>query len=205
VLSLYDFEKCFAMSLKNLTMGLLAFSLSAASNPGVAQDIQPKIENERVTIFDAAGTLPRADRDFIVVPLARKGSAEFHHMGDIPGKTGSRAIVIELSDSSSKVYPNNSGYPNAFPRPRAKRLFENERVIVWSYSWKLGEPTPMHFHDKDVVVVYEDDTTLKSTTLDGASVINHYQAGEVRFNRGDRTHTELLVKATGSALMVELK
>jgi hypothetical protein len=63
----------------------------------------------------------------------------------------------------------------------------------------------MHFHDKDVVVVYEDDTTLKSTTLDGDSVTSRYQAGEVRFNRGDRTHTELLVKDKGSAVIVELK
>jgi hypothetical protein len=193
------------MPLNSFTMLLLALSLSAASDLGVAQDIPPKIDNERVAVFDAAGTLPRADHDFVVVPLARKGSAEFHHMGDIPGKTGSRAIVIELKDSPPKTYSNNSGYPNAFPRPRAKRLFENERVIVWSYRWKLGEPTPMHFHDKDVVVVYEDDTSLKSTTLDGASVVNSYQAGEVRFNRGDRTHTELLVKDSGSAVIVELK
>jgi hypothetical protein len=189
----------------NFATVLVALSLSAASNLGVAQYLQPTIDNERVTIIDATDTLPRADHDFVVIPLAREGSAEYHHMGDIPGKTGSRAIVIELKDSPLKTYPNNSGYPGAFPRPRAKRLFENERVIVWSYRWKLGEPTPMHFHDKDVVVVYEDDTTLKSTTLDGTSVTNHYQAGEVRFNRGDRTHTELLVKAAGSAVIVELK
>jgi hypothetical protein len=193
------------MTLNNFARLLLAMSLSAASSLGVAQDIQPKIDNERVTVFDAAGTLRPADLDFVVVPLARKGRAEFHHKGDIPGRTGSRAIVIELKNSPSKTYPNNSGYPNAFPRPGVKKLFENERIIVWSYSWKLGEPTPMHFHDKDVVVVFEDDTTLKSTTLDGASVTNHYQAGEVRFNRGDRTHTELLVKDKGSAVMVELK
>jgi hypothetical protein len=189
----------------NFTTVLVALSLSAASNLGAAQDLQPMIDNERVSVFDATGTLPRAEHDFVVVPLARKGSAEYHHLGDIPGKTASRAMVIELKDSPLKTYPNNSGYPGAFPRPRAKRLFENERVIVWSYRWKLGEPTPMHFHDKDVVVVYEDDTTLKSTTLDGTSVTNHYQAGEVRFNRGDRTHTELLVKAAGSAVIVELK
>jgi hypothetical protein len=186
-------------------IGLLGLSLGAASNLGAAQDIQPTIDNERVAVFDAAGTLPRADHDFVVVPLARKGTAEFHHMGDVPGKTGSRAMIIELKDGPSKTYPNNSGYPNAFPRPRAKRLFENERIIIWSYRWKLGEPTPMHFHDKDVVVVYEDDTTLKSTTLDGKSVVSHYQPDEVRFNRGDRTHTELLVKDKGSAVMVELK
>jgi hypothetical protein len=189
----------------NFAAVLVALSLSAVCSLGAAQDLQPTIDNERVTVFDATGVLPRADHDFVVVPLARKGSAVYHHMGDIPGNTASRAIVIELKDSPLKPYPNSSGYPNAFPRPRVKRLFENERIIVWSYRWKLGEPTAMHFHDKDVVVVYEDDTTLKSTTLDGTSVVNHYQAGEVRFNRGDRTHTELLVKATGSAVMVELK
>lgn len=193
------------MRATHLPIGLLTLSLSAAFSLGAAQDVLPKIDNERVTVFDAVGNLPRADHDFVVVPLARKGRADYHHMGDIPGKTGTRAIVVELKDGPLKTYPNNSGYPSAFPRPRAKRLFENEKVIVWSYSWKLGEPTPMHFHDKDVVVVYEDDTTLKSTALDGTSVINHYQAGEVRFNRGDRTHTELLVTGAGSAVIVELK
>jgi hypothetical protein len=186
-------------------MGLLTLSLGAAASVGAAQDISPKIDNERVAVFDTTGSLPRADHDFVLVPLDRKGSAEFHHRGDIPGKTGSRAIIIELKDSPSKTYPNNSGYPNAFPRPGVKKLFENERVIIWSYRWKLGVPTPMHFHDKDVVVVYEDDTTLNSTALDGKSVVNHYEADEVRFNRGDRTHTELLVKDQGSAVMVELK
>jgi hypothetical protein len=198
-------ERCPGMTQNNFTTVFLALSLSAASNLGVAQDVQPKIDNERVTVFDAASTLPRAEHDFVVIPLASKGIAEFHHTGDIPGKAGSRAIVIELKDGPSKTYPNNSGYPNAFPRARAKKLLENERVIVWSYRWKLGQPTPMHFHDKDVVVVYEDDTTLKSTTLDGASVTSQYPAGEVRFNRGDRTHTELLVKDKGSAVIVELK
>jgi hypothetical protein len=183
----------------------LGLYLSGASSSGIAQDLQPKIDNDRVVVFDAEGTLPRADHDFIAVPLASKGSAEYHHASDIPGKPGSREIIVELKDSSLKSYPNNSGYPNAFPRPGSIRLFENERVIVWSYQWKLGEPTPMHFHNTDVVVVYEDDTTLKSTIVDGASVINHYEDGEVRFNRGDRTHTELLVKDKGSAVMVELK
>src|ERR1700691_387032 len=98
-----------------VTMGLLALSLSAGSNLSVAQEVQPKIDNERVAIFDAAGTLPRSDYDFVVVPLAAKGRAEFHHMGEIPGKTGARAIVVELKDSPLKRYSNTSGYPNAFP------------------------------------------------------------------------------------------
>ena len=78
-------------------------------------------------------------------------------------------------------------------------------MIVWSYRWNPGEPTPMHFHDKDVVVVYEEDTALRSTTPDGKGLINDYKEGQVKFNLRDRTHTETLVTGAGSAVMTELK
>ena len=63
----------------------------------------------------------------------------------------------------------------------------------------------MHFHDKDVVVMYLENTALKSTEPDGKSILNEYKSADIRFNRRDRTHTELLVRDTGSAIMTELK
>jgi hypothetical protein len=63
----------------------------------------------------------------------------------------------------------------------------------------------MHFHDKDVVVAYRYDGTLKSVTPDGASVLNAYRAGEIRFNRANRSHYEELTSARQSAVMMELK
>ena len=166
---------------------------------------QPIIDNERVTVWDVTSPLPPAEQDFVAVSLTRKGTAAFGHKGDTPGKPGERTIVIELKDHPVAPIPNKTGYPIAFPRPRVKKLLENNRVIVWSYHWKPGEPTPMHFHDKDVVVVYQEPTALKSTTPDGKSVDHEYADGEVRFNRRDRTHTELLVRGGGSAVMTELK
>jgi hypothetical protein len=56
---------------------------------------------------------------------------------------------------------NTSGFPNAFPRPNSRKLFENDNVVVWDYTWTTGVPTPMHFHDKDVVVVYLETGRLK--------------------------------------------
>ena len=165
----------------------------------------PIIDNERVTVWDTISTLPPAKHDFVAVSLSKKGTAILGHKGDIPGEPGAHTVVIELKDTVVPSLPNNSGYPNAFPRPHVVKLLENDKVIVWSYRWNPGEPTPMHFHDKDVVVVYEDDTALKSTTPDGKSVIHEYKFGDVNFNRGNRTHTELLVKDTGSAVMTELK
>lgn len=186
-------------------LALLTLLIGTAASPALAQGIQPVIDNERVAVWDTRNPLPPAEHDFVAVSLSRKGSAVFGHKGNIPGGAGSRTAVIELKDHGVAPIPNNSGYPLAFPRPRAKKLLENDRVIVWSYSWNLGEPTPMHFHDKDVVVVFEEDSALKSTTPDGKSVVNENKFGDIRFNRRDRTHTELLVRGAASAVIVELK
>jgi hypothetical protein len=172
---------------------------------GLGFAAQPIVDNDRVTVWDATGLLPRAEHDFVAVSLTKKGTALLGHRGDMPGKPGERTIVIELKDHPVAPLANKTGYPNAFPRPRVKKLLENDKVIVWSYRWNPGEPTPMHFHDKDVVVVYQEDTALKSTTPDGQSTINEYKDGQVKFNLRDRTHTELLIRGTGSAVMTELK
>lgn len=66
-------------------------------------------------------------------------------------------------------------------------------------------PTPMPYHDKDVVVVYRFDGSLKSTTPDGKSVVNDYEFDSIRFNKGDRVHFETLVSGQQSAIIMELK
>jgi hypothetical protein len=85
------------------------------------------------------------------------------------------------------------------------KLLETDRVVVWSYRWYSNDPTPMHFHDKDVVVVYEEETPLDSVTPDGKTVRNEYKFADVRFNRGNRIHYEVIARDTGSAVMTEFK
>jgi hypothetical protein len=172
---------------------------------GVLFLAQPALANERVTVWDTTGVMPPVQNDFIAVPLSRKGTAYFGHKGDTPGKAGARTVVIELKDHATAPFPNNSGYPLAFPRPRAKKLLENDKVIVWDYVWRPHEPTPMHFHDKDTLVVFEETGALQSTTPDGKSVVNEAKFGDIRFNRGNRTHTELLLRGHARAVITELK
>ena len=100
---------------------------------------------------------------------------------------------------------NKSAYPNAFPRPAARKLLENDRVIMWDYTWTPGQPTPMHFHDKDALVVYLKNGALKSTTPDGKSVVNPLTVGKTTFNARDRVHTETLVEGESRAIITELK
>ncbi len=194
---------------------LLGVTLSAASlaadeirakmMQAAALAVRSVIDNERVTVWDTTGELPAAAHDFVAVSLAQPGNAVFGHAGDTVGRAGSRTVIVELKDHPVSPIPNNSGYPNAYPRPRIEKILENDRVIVWRYRWNLNEPTPMHFHDKDVVVVYLEDTALKSTGPDGKSILNEYKSADIRFNRRDRIHTELLVREAGSAVITELK
>jgi len=184
------------------TIGLIFCALSVAA---LAQGAEPLIDNEHVTVWDTAAVLAPAKHDFVEVSLSRKGTASFGHQGDRPGKGGARTIVIELKDLPVVPLANDSGYPLAFPRKRVKKLLENSQVVVWDYIWRPGEPTAMHFHDKDAVVVFEAAGALKSVTPDGKSVVNESRFGDVRFSTRNRTHSEILVSGKAHAVITELK
>jgi len=133
---------------------------------------------------------------------AAKGSADSQEaITDTPA----HAIAVELKDVRVLPLKNTSGFADAFPREGGKKLLENDRVVVWDYSWTPGKPTAMHFHDKDVVVVYLGNGDLSSTTPDGKTVVNSYTFGQAKFNPRDRTHSELLVKGSQRVIAVELK
>src|SRR5258706_8148790 len=134
---------------------------------------------ERPTIGGPAGSIVRQTPNEIWVSL-----------------TPAKAIVITLKDKVVAPIANTSGFPNAFPRPGNIKVYEDARVIVWDYTWTLGKATPMHFHDKDVVVIYLDNGTLKSTAPDGKSVTNKRSPGDTFFNARDRVHTETLTDGT---------
>jgi hypothetical protein len=193
------------MTMRCMIMLLAALAAAPAFvTPALAADPAPVIDNERVRVFDTTAALPAMQDDFVAIAF-EKGTAVFGHAGETAGTDGARSIVIDLKNNPVPALANNSGYPNAYPRPHIEKLLENDRVIVWRYRWYLNDPTPMHFHDKDVVVVYLEDSPLQSTTPDGKSVVNEYKSGDIRFNKRDRIHTELVVRGSASAVITELK
>src|SRR5882724_4212842 len=178
---------------------LLCVALFQAGSPSAQK---PIIDNDRVAVWDVTGSAPAQPTVAVLVSL--KGNAAFLPKGFVPGVDG-RSIVIGLKDSPAPVYTNTTKYPLAFPRPGSKKILENDRVIVWDYTWTPDVATPMHFHDKDVVVVFLDDGDLKSTTPDGKETVNEYKPGTTRFNLGGRTHTETLIRGKQRAIITELK
>jgi hypothetical protein len=192
------------------------------------------IDNERVTVWDvvfAKGKptgMRRHKYDTVGIDLAdatvkvgsqrgsstttntRMGQVFFVQKASVDSQEGTsdtprHAIMIELKDLAVPALRNTSRYPDAFPREGSKKVLDNNRVVVWDFSWTPGKATAMHFHDKDVVVVYLGNGDLSSTTLDGKTVVNSYTFGQAKFNPRDRTHSELLIKGTQRVIAVELK
>ena len=179
---------------------LLCMMLFQATSPTTSK---PVIDNDRVSVLDVNNISVAAQpNDAVVVALS--GTAVFVPKGARANISG-RLFVINLKDHPVPPIENKSGYPLAFPRPGAKKVFENDGVIIWDSTWTPGVATPMHFHDKDVVVVFLEDGDLKSTTPDGKEVVNKYTTGTVRFNQRDRTHTETLINGKQRAIITELK
>jgi hypothetical protein len=183
----------------------MMFAIISMPRIGAASPAPPAIENERVTVSDVTGVKPPAQYDFVSVSLSHPGKARFGHKGAAPGAAGARTVVIELKDHPVEPLANSSPYPLAFPRPGAKKLLENDRVVVWQYTWHADQPTPMHFHDKDALVVFEGTGTIKSMTLEGESTLGTFKFGDIRFNPRGRIHTEILASGMGRAVITEFK
>ena len=197
---------------------------------GPAQSNKPIIDNDRVTVWDVTweknqpGFAAAGDHDAVTVYLVggdfktpsgivtrKTGDAVFRPKGARASETwvgtgtAPRTAEIALKDSDKRPPANTSGNPLAFPRPGTKKLIDNDRVFVWDSRWTSGVPTSMHFHDKDVVVVYLETGVLASTTPDKQVVNNPHHFGFTKFNSRDRSHTETLIQGKGRAIIVELK
>jgi len=116
-----------------------------------------------------------------------------------------REVVVELKNAPSNTVPNNTGLPPGFPREGAKKVFENNKVNVWNYTWHIGKPTVMHFHNTEIVVVYLGDGDVAATTPDGKKTVTPRKSGDIVYNLANRSHSEELIKGEMSGIMLELK
>lgn len=156
-----------------------------------------------VTVYLSGGKVREHDRVQNREPAdVVTGNAGRDSLSAITGKP--RIVSIDFKDGATAKYPNRAGYPTAFQRPGIRKLAQTEHYTVWSYTWQLGKPTPMHFHDTDVIVIYRGEGVLDSVTPDGKHALTSHHTGEIRFNKGDRAHYELLTKGGLGAVMVEL-
>ena len=168
------------------------------------------VDNERVVIRDVGAPTPLpiaigATNDAVVVFLSdgKAGDVAFERKGS--SLSGRRVDRRGAERPQGGAVSEHLGIPECIPRPGSRRVLENDRVIVWDYTWTPGVATPVHFHDKDVVVVYLADGALTSTTPDQVSTVNEHFFGFAKFNPGNRVHTETLTRGSARAIIIELK
>ena len=191
------------------------------------------INNERVAVWDVtwpigkAAPMVQSQFDVVLVDLAnasanvtsakgktkaatfKVGQATFIPKGDSQieegtGNSPRHGIVIELKNFTQAPLEKQSAFPEAFPRNGSKKLLNNSRTTVWDYTWTVGVPTPVHFHSRDVVVVYLETGEVQSKDISGAITVNKLERGVTRYNARNRTHSEELVKGASRAIIVEL-
>jgi hypothetical protein len=183
-----------------LLSSVMWFAPAMAANIQVLDD-RPQFTASKVAEEDAAQISADLDRVVVTYPT---GQTTFLPKGTPTAFTAPQAVVVQLKDVKIAPFPNTSGFPDAFPRPGVKKLLENGRVTVWDYTWTKGVPTPMHFHSKQVVVVYFGNGTLRSTAKDGKISDTMVHDGLVTFNAPNRIHTETLTDGTTRAVIVEM-
>lgn len=153
---------------------------------------------EMATACGAIIRLPTQPGQAMFVPRGR-------HQPVLVSEGRFQVAIIALKDAPSPSYPNSKSFAPAYPRPGSTRMIATPRATVWRHAWQPGTPTPMHFHDKDAVVAYRHDGSLKRVSPDGTAVITAYKKGDIRFYHGGRSLSEVLTTEQQSALTVELR
>jgi hypothetical protein len=80
-------------------------------------------------------------------------------------------------------------FPQAYPRPGATRMLENDRVIVWNISW-LKQAYPVHRHVYDHVGVYYEPGDRIITSTEGERRDVHTEPWNISFQLRGVTHAE---------------
>ena len=101
-----------------------------------------------------------------------------------------RAIVTELKPVAPGGPPAASKYPPAYPREGARKILENDRVILWDVTLENNHRTAMHGHPYDVMSVTLTPGAIRDVGADGVIEERTFEAGQVRFQNKGRIHAD---------------
>jgi quercetin dioxygenase-like cupin family protein len=156
----------------------------------------------RVTLPDGTTRLSELDK----VGAVSSGGMGLIHREEGTSAIPRRAVLIELKEAR-KPPPLTppEGVPPAWPREGATKVLENDRVVVWDYEFRMGRAIPLHFHDKDTVVVELTPGVTRSVPRDGEPQETTWVGSRARFAPRGRIHGEEAVSGAPRAIAVEIK
>ena len=221
--------------MKFAAMGVMALmAVQTYPPPFPREDVSKVFENERVVVWNARWTAGRPSPmhehklDLVGVileggrtkltfldgsiregALSKRGDVVFQPKGVIhieePLVDGARTIGVEFKDVTVPPIDKRPALPSAFPREGARSLLENDRVAIWDYQWLPGRAVPLHYQDRDVVVVAMGDGQVRFTSSDGRTRVEPLSFGQVTFRPRGESHREEAAEGSPRAILVELK
>jgi quercetin dioxygenase-like cupin family protein len=127
------------------------------------------------------------------------------HMEEGTSDVPRRAILIELKEARKDPIDAPEGVALAWPREGASKVLENDRVVVWDYEFQAGRAIPLHFHDKDAVVVELEPGVTRSVPHEGAPSESKWEGMRARFAPRGRLHREEVASGSPRGIIVEIK
>ncbi len=105
----------------------------------------------------------------------------------VVGHPQRNSILIELKDAPPRDYKNNGSAPEGFAADGAKKMADNNRVILWDVTFAKGAAAKPFFQSRDMFLVPEEAGTLtiggdEAKTLPVAN-------GQIVFLPGGHTRT----------------
>jgi quercetin dioxygenase-like cupin family protein len=111
------------------------------------------------------------------------------------------ALIIDLKDAPAPVFPNPSGLPDAFTSRGSKKLLENQRVVMWDYTWPSGDRAKRYLYTRNAFIVFLNQGEL--TSSDGR--YSMFASGQVVFREGGRAVMEASGSVRVRGIVIELK
>jgi predicted metal-dependent enzyme (double-stranded beta helix superfamily) len=144
-------------------------------------------------LYDLAGVYYAPGDRMIISPEGTKrpvstkaGDIAFQRKGVTHIEEGTsdaplRAVFVELKEDAASGKIANA-LEDAPPTPAGiglKKLTDNDRVTVWSYSYGFGMDGPRHRHDVDTVVVWITDGTPHVAWVPAGTVHSEENVGVI--------------------------
>src|SRR6185312_2829249 len=115
----------------------------------------------------------------------------------VVGNPQRNSILIELKDAPPSNYKNSGSAPEGFAADGAKKMADNNRVLLWDVNFAKGATTKPFFQNREMFLVPEEAGTLilggdEAKTLPVAN-------GQIVFLPGGHTRT---IQAGDNAIRV---
>jgi len=166
-------------------------ALSVTVRPGRVKSTLPD-GTERVGALETIGNVQYGGKGLV-------------HREEGVSETPRRVFLMELKEATPPPDPLPEGVAPAWPRAGATKILDNELVVVWDYTFSEAMDVPLHFHDKDQIVVTLGAGRFRVVPSNGEPLEREVQPGRAAFVPRGELHREEFVSGSPRIIVIQLK